>query len=204
MRFTSIFPGYRTCSFQYQLNSLGSIQPCCHHGAGNYSNTQGITVQSGTHSFLCRQSAHTGEVSCPKTEAHSGSRDPYPRPVSPKSQAAGSASWRPACIWSTHFRCIGTLRVVTAGELVVLSGTFTSHPMSVRRLRHLRGHASHDRYTVSNAEGWEIHLHKPLPAHDGDWTQGCRVTGAHATICAIAPFLWLKCVATGILSLITC
>ena len=23
-------PGYRTCSFQYQLNSLGSIHPCCH------------------------------------------------------------------------------------------------------------------------------------------------------------------------------
>ena len=25
------FPGYRICSFQYQFNSLGSIQPCCHH-----------------------------------------------------------------------------------------------------------------------------------------------------------------------------
>ena len=47
----------------------------------------------------------------------------------------------------------GTLRVVTARELVVLSGSFTSHSKSVRRLRHLRGHASHERYTVSNVEG---------------------------------------------------
>ena len=57
----------------------------------------------------------------------------------------------------------GTLRVVTARELVVLSGSFTSHSKSVRRLRHLRGHASHERYTVSNVEGREINLHRPIP-----------------------------------------
>ena len=38
--FLQFFPSYGTCSFQYQLNSLGSIQPCCHRGAGNYSSTQ--------------------------------------------------------------------------------------------------------------------------------------------------------------------
>ena len=32
MHFTSILLGSRTCSFQYQLSSLGSLQPCCHHG----------------------------------------------------------------------------------------------------------------------------------------------------------------------------
>ena len=50
MRFTSIFPGYRTYSFQCQLNSLGTIQSCCHHGAGKYLDTQDITVQPGNHS----------------------------------------------------------------------------------------------------------------------------------------------------------
>ena len=33
----------------------------------------------------------------------------------------------------------------------------------LRRLRHLRGHASHERYTVSNVERREINLHKVLP-----------------------------------------
>ena len=57
----------------------------------------------------------------------------------------------------------GTLRVVTARVLVILSGSFTSHSKSVRWLHHLRGHASHERYTVSNVEGWEINLHMPIP-----------------------------------------
>ena len=91
MHFTSIFPGYGTCSFQYQLNSLGSIQPCCHHGgSGNYY-TQAITVQPGTHSLLGRESAHTGEVSCPRTQRQPRQPRPYPRPFSPKSQAIVTA-----------------------------------------------------------------------------------------------------------------
>ena len=67
---------------------------------------------------------------------------------------------------NAYFHCgprdrpIGTLRVVTARELVVLSGSFTFHPKSVRRLSHLSGRASHERYTVSNVEGREINLHK--------------------------------------------
>ena len=75
MRFTSIFHGCRTCSFQYQLNSLTSIQPCCHHGAGKYSNTQAITVQPGTHSLLGRASAHAGEVSGPRTQRHTAAAE---------------------------------------------------------------------------------------------------------------------------------
>ena len=66
-----------------------------------------------------------------------------------------------------YFRCIGTLRVVTARELVVLSGSFMSHSMLVRRLHHLRGHASRERYTVSIVEGREINLHKPLQSTAG-------------------------------------
>ena len=57
--------------------------------------------------------------------------------------------------------------MVTARELVALSDSFTSHSISVRRFRHLRGHASHERYTVSNVEGREVNLHKPLPRTTG-------------------------------------
>ena len=30
-------PGHRTCSLISHFNSLGTIHPCCHHGAGNCS-----------------------------------------------------------------------------------------------------------------------------------------------------------------------
>ena len=55
---------------------------------------------------------------------------------------------------------VGTLRVVTAREHVVLSGSFMFQAKSVRRLRHLRGHASPERHRVSNVERREINLHK--------------------------------------------
>ena len=65
-------------SFQYQFNSLGSIQSCCHHSAGNYSNTQVITVnQIAIHSGVER--LHI-QVKC-LTQEHSanrGSWDPCP------------------------------------------------------------------------------------------------------------------------------
>ena len=50
----------------------------------------------------------------------------------------------------------------------------------------LRGHASHERYTVSNVEGARNKSPQVYPARTGDWTRDCRVTGAHATTCAIA------------------
>ena len=46
----------------------GTYSPCCHHGAGSYSNTQVIAVQLGVHSLLGEESAHTGEVHCPRTQ----------------------------------------------------------------------------------------------------------------------------------------
>ena len=53
--------------------------------------------------------------------------------------------------------------MVTARELVVLSGLFTSGSMSVRRHRHFTySYASHERYTASSVEGQEIN-HKSLP-----------------------------------------
>ena len=84
---------------------------------------------------------------------------------------------------------VGTLRVVTATRLLVLSGTFTSHSMSVRWHRHLRGRVSHGRFTVANVEGREINLHnKPLPCMTEIAPRDRHVTGAHATTCAIASF----------------
>ena len=49
--------------------------------------------------------------------------------------------------------------MVTASQLIVVSGSFTSHSMSVRRHRHLCGHVSHERYTVSTVEERETNLH---------------------------------------------
>ena len=48
---------------------------------------------------------------------------------------------------------VGTLRVITARELVVLSGSSTSHSKLVRWHRQLRGHGSHEQFTVSNIKG---------------------------------------------------
>ena len=187
MRFTSIFSGYRTCLFRYQLNSLGSIQPCCHHSAGNYSNTQAITVQPRTHSLLGRESLHTGEVSCPRTQHHTTAAETHPQDLSsPMLQIIVTAPWRPACIWSIYFRCTGTLRVVTARELLILGGSFTSQSMLVRWLHHLHGHTSHKRHTVSGIEGQEINLHKPLPRMTGIEP---GATAWHTTTCTIATFL---------------
>ena len=128
---------------------------------------QSLSNQVPIHSQVSR--VHI-QVKCPAKDIapNCNSRDPYPRPFSPKSKATVTAPWRPACIWSIlYFRCIGALTVITARELVVLSGSLTSHSMSVRRLHHLRGHASHKGYTVSNVERWEINLHKPLPCMTG-------------------------------------
>ena len=67
------------------------------------------------------------------------------------------------CMYMEYIiRYIRTLWLVTARELV-LSGSFTSRSMSVRRHRQLWSHASHERYTVSNVKGWELNFHKPLP-----------------------------------------
>ena len=65
------------------------------------------------------------------------------------------------------FLDVATLGVVTARELVILSSSFMPHSMSKRQHRHLCGHASHERYTVSYVEGRETNLQKPLPGAMG-------------------------------------
>ena len=80
----------------------------------------------------------------------------------------------------------GSLRVVTARELVILSGSFTFHSKSARWLRHLRGHASHERYTVSNVEGQQTNLHRSIPRAPRIEPGAAAWTGTHATTCALA------------------
>ena len=152
-------PGYGTCSFQHQLNSVGSIQPCCHHVAGNQSGTRAITVQPGPHSLVGRESVHTGKVSCPRIQRHAAAAETSRSKIAGRSHRATTP-----CMHMEYYNYsdIGTLRVVTARKLV-LSGSFTSHSMSVRQHPHLRDLASHGRYTVSIVEGRETNLHRPLP-----------------------------------------
>ena len=120
-------------------------------------------------------------------QGHSATpRQPRPIPKTYQSQSRrpqSTALWRPACIWSIYFRCIGTLRVVTARELVVLSGSFTSYSMLVRTAPPFTW--SCEPREIHNLQRWRARSKSPQasPAHDGDWTWGRRVTGAHATTC---------------------
>ena len=54
---------------------------------------------------------------------------------------------------SSHTRLQQTSQIT---ESMILIGSFTSYPKLRRRHRHLHGHASHERYAVSNDEGQEI------------------------------------------------
>ena len=146
MRFPSIFPGYRTCSFQYQFNSLGSICPAAITALVTIqTHKQSLSNQVPVHSWV--QRVHI-QVKC-LAQGHSAKpRQPKPAPKTLQSKVAGhivTAMTRCMYMEYIYFKCIGTLSVVTSRELVLLSRSFTSHSMSARRLRHLRGHASHAR-----------------------------------------------------------
>ena len=92
---------------------------------------------------------------------------PRPVPKAFQSKVAGH-SRRPMtpCMYMEYiFRCIGDTE---GGHCQgVLGGSFTSYSMPVRRLRHSGVRASHERCTVSNVEGREVNLHKPLPRTTG-------------------------------------
>ena len=68
---------------------------------------QSLFNQVPIHSWVKR--VHM-QVKClaQNTAPHHGKRDPYPRLLSPKSQAIVTAPWCPACIWSIYFRCRDT------------------------------------------------------------------------------------------------
>ena len=149
--------------FEYQLNSLGSIQPCCHHGAGRYSNTQAIAIQNQvrTHSWVER--VHI-QVKCLAQGQSATPRQPKPQPDTSRSKVAGySHRITTHCMYMEYIvryrdleggHCQGTCRP---------QWFFTSHSNSVRRNCHIRGLASREKYTACNVEGRETSLHKPLP-----------------------------------------
>ena len=97
-------------------------------------------------------------------------REPRPIPKTSQSKVAAHShhATRPCMYMEYNYILdVGTLKVVTARELVVFSGSVTFHSLSMRRHRHLRGHASHERYTVSSVEGRQTNLHKPIPRAAG-------------------------------------
>ena len=63
-RLHTITPWSRTCSFISHLNSPGSIQPGCHHGAGLIQTRRSLPCPTSTHLLLRRESAHAGKVPC--------------------------------------------------------------------------------------------------------------------------------------------
>ena len=128
--FTVFPPGYRTCPFQYQLNSLGSILPAAI--TGNCSNTSNHCSTRYPFTPQSRECTCRWSVLPKDTVLHHGSQEPYPRPLTPMSQAIVIVPWRPACIWSIHFRC----RDNEGGHLQGAChscGSFTSHWKSVRQ-----------------------------------------------------------------------
>ena len=111
MRFTSIFPGYRTCSFQYQLNSLGmhtALLPSRRWKLFKHTSNHCPTKYPFTPGS--RECTYRWSVLRKNTAPHRGGRDPYPRPFSPKSQAMVTAPWQPARTWSIYFRRIVVLK----------------------------------------------------------------------------------------------
>ena len=162
-------PGYRTRSFQYQLSSLGSIQPCCHFLKGLVTvqtRKQSLSYQVPIHSWVER--VHI-QLKCLAQghSAHRRSRDPYRRPLSPKSQAILTAPRRPACMWSIYIlECRDTESGHCQGA-APLPQWFFHVPLQVSEMvPPLRDHASHGRYTVSNVKGRELNFRNFCPSRN--------------------------------------
>ena len=169
-----------TCSFQHQLKSLGSIlvvqpgTPCCRAASvippcpaairalvTIQTHKQSLSNQAPIHSWMKR--VHM-QVKC-LSQGHSATlRRPRPVPKISQSKVAGRTHRATTTYMYMEyiFLDVGTLRVVTVRELVVFGGSSTCHSVLVQH-RHSRCHARLERNTVSNVEGREINLHKPIP-----------------------------------------
>ena len=191
--FYDCIPGYETFLSQYQLSCLGSIQPCCHHSAGNLSDT--VTQLRNHRPIRYPFTPESRErermpiqVKClADGQRHTTAAETRTRDLSTKSHGP----WPPRqdalhVLWGSCSD-IWILMVVTARELVVISGFFKTVPPFIR------SNASHERYTASSLEGREIHRHKPLlqrTSNPGRLRDRCE-TGARYC-CAIASFLHNK------------
>ena len=166
---------------------MGSIQPCCHHGAGNYSDTQAITVQPGNLSLLGRDTARTGEASFSRTKCQTVAAETRSQDLSIPSCRLQSPRHDALHVHGVYILDVGTLRKVPARELsssvVLLHLTQcqwdgTAIYVVMRATRDTQSPLLRARNKSQQAS----------PTHGGDRAQGCRVTGAHATTWAIAPF----------------
>ena len=139
------FPDYGTCLFQYQLNSLGSIQPLLP-------------------SQCWKLFKHTSN-NCP-------TRYPF-TPWSRECRYRWSALPKDTVSHRSSQDLLIQNRGLQLLHYDVFSCSFMSSRKSVRWHYHLHGHVSHERYTVSIVERWERNLHRPLPqwawGHQQDW-----------------------------------
>ena len=132
LHFTSMFPCYGTCLFSTNLIPWGAYSPAAIAELVTIqTHKQSLSNQVPIHSWVSREHIW---VKC-LVQRHSATKIRTPRPLDPKSQATATTSQRPACIWSIYSD-IGKLRVITAPELVILSGSFMSHSLSVRWHHH--------------------------------------------------------------------
>ena len=98
-------------------------------------------------------------MSCSKTERHAAVAETRTQDLSAQSRRPWSPRHDALHGYGVCNLDVGTLRVVTARELVALSCSVTFHSRSVRRRRHLRGHAAtRDR---------RFNLQKPIPRATG-------------------------------------
>ena len=178
--------GYRTYWFLYQLNSLGRTQPCCHHGVGDYSNTQANTVQPCAPSLLGPHSAHAGEVSCPRTQHRTAAAETHTQDLSVQSRRSVTVPWCPACIWSIKFRC----RDTEGGHCQADCHPqwFSYVPFNVSEMAPLFTW-SREPQEIHSLHYWRVRIKPPhaYPTHNGDWSWGHRVTGKDATTALLLP-----------------
>ena len=106
----------------------GVYSPRCHHSAGNYSNIQAITVQPGTQWFVGQESAHIGEVLCPRMQCHTVATETHtPRPLlDPNWWATATVPQQPEIIRSMYSDG-GIVRMITAGSLYSVLLLYLTH-----------------------------------------------------------------------------
>ena len=182
-------PGCGTCSFRYQPNSLGSIQlllPSRHwklfkhtsnHCPTRYPFTPGLTECTYRCSAMPKDTAPTlRQLRTTSKTSRSSVAGRSHRTMTPYMYIEYIFRYRDTegghchvCLpVHLHNMYEGLISIYstsnflphTARELVIFGGSFISHSVSVRWHRHLPGHASQERYTVSTVKGQEINLHK--------------------------------------------
>ena len=85
---SQFLPGFGTFPTMYQLNSLGSIQRCCHHDAGNCSNTDKRSLSNQISIYSCIETVLI-QVKCLAHRDSATLRQARPVPEISRSKVAG-------------------------------------------------------------------------------------------------------------------